>query len=233
MYSLLFKAFGPQGWWPVTPPGKYVPVYSSGVYGPLPERGAFEICAGAILTQNTAWKNVEKALEELHRGGLLDARKIAGCALPRLERAIRSSGYFRQKARRLKAFCARAGREHPEGFSKWFSGAAAPALREELLSYKGVGPETADSMVLYAAGKASFVIDAYTRRMGERAGLGRGLSYGGWKALFEGALEPDVKVYNEYHALLVRLGKDFCKKTRPLCGSCPLNKVCAKRINKL
>lgn len=190
----------------------------------------FEICAGAILTQNTAWTNVEKALEVLNTAGLMGPAEIAACPLPRLERAVRSSGYFRQKARRLREFCRRAGTEHPEGFEAWFCGATAAGLRAELLSYKGVGAETADSMVLYAAGKASFVIDAYTRRLGERAGLGRGLSYDGWKALFERALEPDVKVYNEYHALLVKLGKDYCKKSKPLCGPCPLNKVCRKLV---
>jgi endonuclease-3 related protein len=190
----------------------------------------FEICAGAILTQNTAWTNVEKALGEMNEAGLAGPAEIAACQLPRLERAVRSSGYFRQKARRLREFCRRVLAEHPEGFGAWFGAAAAGALRAELLSYRGVGAETADSMVLYAAGKASFVIDAYTRRMGERAGLGRGLSYDGWKALFEGALEPDVKVYNEYHALLVKLGKDFCRKTKPLCGPCPLSKVCKKLI---
>lgn len=190
----------------------------------------FEICAGAILTQNTAWTNVEKALAALAAAGLRSPQAAAACPLPRLERAIRSSGYFRQKARRLREFCRRALAEHPEGFAAWFGAAGAAGLRAELLSYKGVGPETADSMVLYAAGKPSFVIDAYTRRLGERYGLARGLSYDGWKALFEAALPPDVKVYNEYHALLVRLGKDLCRKTKPLCAACPLRRGCEKLI---
>lgn len=155
---------------------------------------------------------------------------MAACPLPRLERAIRSSGYFRQKARRLRDFCRRALAEHPEGLRRWFAAAGAAGLRAELLSYKGVGPETADSMALYAAGKPSFVIDAYTRRAGGRWGLPRDLSYDGWKALFEAALPPDVKVYNEYHALLVRLGKDFCRKAKPLCGACPLRGPCGKFI---
>lgn len=188
----------------------------------------FEVCAGALLTQNTAWKNVEKALAGLNSAGLPSAAAIAACPLPKLERAIRSSGYFRQKARRLKAFCARILREHPEGLERWFSRTPLAELRSELLSYKGVGPETADSIALYAAGKPSFVIDAYTRRLGGRARLGRGLPYDGWKELFEGALPPDVKVYNEYHALLVKLGKDFCKKSRPRCAACPLGGLCPK-----
>lgn len=204
----------------------YVPLF----YGAPGEKGAFEICAGAILTQNTAWTNVEKALAALHKRGLMSAAGMAACPLPRLEAAIRSSGYYRQKARRLKYFCRRVLAEHPEGLRAWFAAAGKDPLREELLSYKGVGPETADSIVLYAAGKPSFVIDAYTRRLGERSGLARGLSYAGWKALFEAALPPDVKVYNEYHALLVRLGKDLCKKSKPPCAACPLARRCPKRI---
>ncbi|MCM2267716.1 MAG: hypothetical protein NDI60_08110 [Elusimicrobiales bacterium] len=197
---------------------------------PPDERGAFEICVGAILTQNTAWANVKKALGELARERLLSPGTLAACPLPRLERAVKSSGYFRQKARRVKGFCVRFLREHPEGLGAWFSSAGARELRAELLSYKGVGPETADCMVLYVAGKPSFVIDAYTRRIGERLGLPRGLSYDAWKELFEGEMPPDVKVYNEYHALLVKLGKDFCRKTKPLCAACPLGRLCAKRI---
>jgi endonuclease-3 related protein len=214
----------------VTPPGGAVPVYTPGRLLPPGEREAFEICAGAILTQNTSWTNVEKALKELNREGLLSPEKLARCPLPRLERAVKSSGYFRQKARRLKEFSSRLLEDHPEGIGAWFSSANAKELRAELLSYTGVGPETADCMVLYAAGKPSFVIDAYTRRIGERVGLAWGLSYNGWKSLFEGEMPPDVKVYNEYHALLVKLGKDFCRKTKPLCARCPLDLVCAKRI---
>lgn len=230
------KAFGPQGWWPVTPRGGNKPVYRAGFYGPHSGAATFEICAGAILTQNTSWKNVEKALGALKAAGLLSPDKVAACPLPRLERAIRSSGYFRQKARRLREFCRRAAREHPEGLKKWFVSLPPAELRAELLSYKGVGPETADSMVLYAAGKPSFVIDAYTRRIGARAGIAgagpaRGPGYEGWKNLFERSLRPDVKLYNEYHALLVRLGKEFCKKTRPVCGRCPLNSVCGRNLH--
>ena len=228
IYSRLLKAFGPQGWWPVTLPGKTIPSYTPGAYKPRSDADAFEICAGAILTQNTAWKNVEKALAALRKAGLTSAAAIAACPLPRLEGTIRSSGYYRQKARRLKEFCRRALKEHPEGLIKWFAAAPAYDLRAELLSYKGIGPETADCMVLYAAGKPSFVIDAYTRRIMERAVLARGLSYEGWKEEFERSLPPDVKMYNEYHALLVRLGKDFCRKSKPLCGNCPLRRVCAK-----
>ncbi|HAT73229.1 MAG TPA: endonuclease [Elusimicrobia bacterium] len=230
IYRRLLRAFGPQGWWPVTPSQGEKPVYRPGFYGPLREAEIFEICAGAILTQNTAWKNVVMAIETLNAAGLMAPGEIAACPLPRLERAVRSSGYFRQKARRLREFCRRAGKDHPEGFRAWFSSAPAGELRTELLSYKGVGPETADCMVLYGAGKPSFVVDAYTRRIGERAGLGRRSGYEAWKIRFELCLPSDVKLYNEYHALFVRLGKDFCRKTGPLCGACPLNSLCEKNI---
>lgn len=222
------KAFGPQGWWPVTPVGARFPVYTPGFFGPLSERGIFEVCVGAILTQNTAWTNVEKALASLNGADLMSPEALASCPLHRLEKAVRSSGYFRQKARRLREFFRRVLSEHPGGFEEWFSGTAAARLREELLSYRGVGPETADSIALYAAGKPSFVIDAYTRRVAERLGVAGGLSYGGWKALFEAALPPDAEVYREYHALLVRLCKDFCTKSRPRCASCPLKRICKK-----
>ncbi len=224
------KAFGPQGWWPVTPRGAAAPAYVPGRYGAPADAGAFEICAGAVLTQNTAWTNVEKALAAMRAAGLTTPEAVAACPEGRLAAAVRSSGYYRQKAARLKEFCARALHEHQEGLAAWFAAAGAAELRAELLSYKGVGPETADSMALYAAAKPCFVIDAYTRRAGERYGLARGLSYDGWKALFEAALPPDVKMYNEYHALLVRLGKDFCRKTKPLCAACPLGPACAKDI---
>lgn len=226
IYRLLLKAFAPQGWWPATPRGALAPVYVPRSYGPRSGTEIAEICAGAILTQNTAWTNVEKALAGLQGAGLLSAERIADCPLPRLAALIRPSGYYRQKARRLRDFFARARREHPEGLRRWFRSAPAEDLRRELLSYRGVGPETADSMVLYAAGLPSFVIDAYTRRIGERLGLGRGGDYDRWKGIFEAGLPRRADVYNEYHALLVRLGKDFCRKTLPLCGGCPLRGQC-------
>ncbi len=194
----------------------------------MKEAAVFEICAGAILTQNTAWANVEKALSGLFSAGVNSPAKLVSCPLPRLAGLIRSSGYYKQKAARLKDFFRGTLRRHPEGLGKWFASAPAGELRVELLSYKGVGPETADCMALYGGGKLSFVIDAYSRRAGERLGLEGGADYASWKALFERNLPPDVKMYNEYHALLVRLGKDFCRKTKPLCGSCPLRRVCEK-----
>ena len=188
----------------------------------------FEICAGAILTQNTAWANVEKALHGLFSEGVISPARLAACPPGRLAALIRPSDYYKQKAARLKGFFRRALREHPEGLRRWFSAAPAAELRAELLSYEGVGPETADCMALYGGGKLTFVIDAYTRRAGERLGLDGGGDYASWKALFERNLPPDVKMYNEYHALLVRLGKEFCKKRNPLCADCPLRRVCDK-----
>ena len=191
----------------------------------------FEICAGAILTQNTAWRNVERALTALSGDKLLASEKIAAAGYGRLYRALRPAGYYRQKARRLKDFCRYTLKAHPEGLRGWFSG-NAEALREELLSLKGIGPETADSILLYAAGKPKFVIDAYTRRIFVRLGFPDRREYGVWQRRFESSLPPDVRLYNEYHALLVALGKDYCKKTAPLCGKCPLKRMCAAaRIN--
>ena len=244
VYALLLAAFGAQGWWPVTPSGKYLPVYTPGSYGPPSESGMFEICAGALLTQNTSWKNVEKALTALNRARLLSPEKIKACTAGRLARLIRPSGYYRRKAARLKGFCAYILREHPEGLKKWFSAAQRRTLRAELLSLKGIGPETADSIALYAAGKTNFVIDAYTRRIGRRSGFGRfvaegtpqlrcphgDLSYGDWQAFFQANLPLNVKIYNEYHALLVKLGKDFCKKKEPLCNGCPLRRLCKRNV---
>lgn len=205
------------------------PVYRRGFHGPLSAGARFEICAGAILTQNTAWRSVERALAALSGGALMTPAKIAGCGYGRLYRALRPSGYYRQKARRLKDFCRYILKEHPEGLAGWFSGNTA-RLRAELLSLKGIGPETADSMLLYAAGKPKFVIDAYTRRIFARLGFPPWREYGDWQRLFESSLPPDIRLYNEYHALIVGLGKDYCKKTAPLCGKCPLKNFCLKNF---
>lgn len=186
----------------------------------------FEICAGAILTQNTAWRNVERALCALGSDGLLSPERIAAAGKARLHRALRPSGYYRQKAGRLRDFCRYILKARPEGLPAWFSG-DTDRLRGELLALKGVGPETADSMLLYAAGKAKFVIDAYTRRIFARLGFPRRKEYARWQRLFEGALPRDARIYNEYHALVVALGKARCKKASPLCGGCPLKGICA------
>ncbi|MBI3297478.1 MAG: hypothetical protein HYZ75_04905 [Elusimicrobia bacterium] len=224
----LLRRYGPQGWWPTTPAGKFRPVYRARRGAP-PPRQAFEVCVGAILTQNTNWGNVERALEALHRARALDPARLAAMPRPRLERLIRSSGYFRQKAERLRSF------------ARWAGGAAElsgrlrrgslKALREELLSLKGVGPETADSMLLYGGARPVFVVDAYTRRIGSRMGwFPAAAGYTEVQDFFTRALPPSVAAYNEAHALIVRLAKEHCR-TKPVCRACPLKAGCAAGRN--
>lgn len=225
IYKRLLKEFGPQGWWPVTPVGGKIPVYSERwSRGKLGGSQQFEVAIGAILTQNTAWTNVEKALRGLIGEGVLSPQRLWAAPLPRLYRLVRSSGYFRQKARRLKNFC---------GFllDRWngrldrFLDRAAAVVRKELLDLNGVGPETADSILLYAGRHPVFVVDAYTRRIGKRFGLFRGEDYPSVQNYFMSRLSPSIYEYRQYHALLVRLGKDFCRP-KPLCGPCPLRARC-------
>ena len=187
----------------------------------------FEICVGAILTQNTAWANARTALAGLNVARAMSPSKLAAMPFAGLCRLIRSSGFYRQKAERLKKFSRYIIISHPEGLKKWFFGVSADDLRVELLKIKGIGPETADSMALYAGGKAKFVVDAYTNRIFGRLGLNSG-TYADLQTAFERALPRDHRVYNEYHALIVALGKDYCRKTKPLCGPCPLKNMCCR-----
>ena len=175
---------------------------------------------GAILTQNTAWTNVEKAIASLKKAQCLDARDIAGLELDRLAEMIRSSGYFNIKARRLKAFCewllANGGESAIEQY-------ATGDLRQALLEVHGIGPETADDMVLYAFNRPVFVIDAYTRRIFFRLGLITGdEGYETLRAMFESKLEADVDLYNEF---IVMHGKDICR-VKPACDQCSLANQC-------
>lgn len=223
VWRRLEARFGRQGWWPVTGPGDARPAYVPGRYAPPPPAQALEVCVGAILTQNTAWTNVERALENLHRSRALPG--LARIPLPRLQRLIRPSGYFRQKAGRLRLFARWAG--GPGALSRRLRTAPLPALREELLSLRGVGPETADSMLLYAGGRPAFVVDAYTRRIGSRIGwFGPKAGYAEVQAFLTARLPRSVRVYNELHALFVRLAKDHCRTT-PQCAGCPLKDGCA------
>lgn len=224
LYRALLKNFGPQGWWPVTPRGGFQAVYEPRRARALSEREQFEICVGAILTQNTAWTNVMKALEALHRARLMDPQTIAGSPQPRLAKFIRSSGYFRQKAKKLKLF-ARYLVENYDGAVGKLLKKPLSGLREELLALHGVGPETADSMLLYAGGRPAFVVDAYTRRIGVRIGFFKTQDYRAVQSFFERRLPKSVSLYNEFHALLVALGKDFCR-TRPQCSACPALQLC-------
>lgn len=209
-YRLLLAAFGPQHWWPADTP--------------------FEVMVGAVLTQNTAWRNVEKAIANLRAADSLDCRSILDTPEEELADRLRPAGYFNVKAKRLRALC---------GFLRQRGVAEAPqrlaflsepaALRRDLLAVHGVGEETADSILLYALGLPLFVVDAYTRRVFTRLGLLSGAeAYGAIQAGFERGLPRDIALYNEYHALIVRLGKDICRP-KPRCGDCPLADICPAR----
>jgi endonuclease-3 related protein len=204
VYRRLFAAHGAQHWWPGD--------------------GPFEVMVGAVLTQNTAWSNVERAIRALREAGCLEPRRILELTHQHLAQLIRPAGYFNVKARRLKSFCAwyleQGGRESLVRLD-------TSTLRRGLLSVDGVGAETADDMLLYAFERPVFVVDAYTRRLFERLGdLEGGEGYEAIRRLFESGLGPDAGLYNEYHALIVRHAKVTCRK-RPLCGECPLTGLCA------
>ncbi len=214
IYSILYKSFGPQGWWPTTLENELHPKHHG--KSPKNDKERFEIIIGAILTQNTNWKNVEKAILNLNKAQLLDINKIKRINKNKLALLIRPSGYFNQKAERLKLI------------ADFYSKNKNPT-REELLAVKGIGPETADSILLYALGKPSFVVDAYTKRVFSRLGLCDGkCSYDELQELFRKNLPKKQKLFNEYHALLVELGKNHCK-TKPICKDCPLKKLCSSK----
>jgi endonuclease-3 related protein len=204
IYQRLSRAYGPMHWWPGETP--------------------FEVMVGAILTQNTSWRNVEKAIQKLKARKVLHVRGIHQLKRNQLASLIRSSGYFRIKADRLKSFVnflfenygANVGRMRKERLN---------ILRQQLLGIKGIGPETADSILLYGLKKPIFVVDAYTKRILSRHGiLSERASYEEIQRFFMGHLPMNARLFNEYHALLVDLGKTLCKKT-PRCDLCPLNGV--------
>jgi len=207
VYRLLRDRFGPAGWWPAETP--------------------FEVCLGAILTQNTAWANVEKALCAIRSRRLLSHRALFRLRHAVLARLIRPSGTFQVKARRVRAFLDFLESEYG-GVATRMASTPLGTLRAALLRVHGIGPETADCIVLYAAGLPSFVVDAYTRRVFGRLGLLRGgESYEDVQRFFHDRLPADAALYNDYHAQIVHLAKDVCRP-RPLCASCPLDPVCAK-----
>jgi len=186
-----------------------------------PAKTAFEVCLGAILTQNTAWTNVEKAIINLKREKLLTPKRLLATDTETLEAALRPSGYFRQKAIRVRLFTQHLV-DHYGGSVNRMAKRPLEELRPELLSLKGIGPETADDILLYACEKPVFVVDAYTRRIFSRHGLvPHDIKYEELRAFFENNLDADVAYFKEYHGLIVWTAKDFCK-TRPNCEGCPL-----------
>ena len=201
IYDTLLGFFGEQGWWPADTP--------------------FEVVVGAVLTQNTAWRNVERAIENLKGEALLTPMGLQGVDESRLAELIRPAGYYNVKARRLKNLIEFLAGEYGGDLSKIFTEPLA-TLRGKLLAVKGIGPETADSILLYAGEKPIFVIDAYTRRILSRHGMiADEASYGDIQDLFMRNLPQNVALYKEYHALFVQLAKTFCKTTSH-CAGCPL-----------
>lgn len=201
VYDRLFSALGRQHWWPADSP--------------------FEVVVGAILTQNTAWRNVKRSIAALRERGLLEYAALSEIPAADLAPLIRSSGYYNQKALKLRAFCDHV-REKWAGSFEHFLRQEAGVLRSELLGIRGIGPETADSIVLYAAFKPSFVVDAYTLRIFSRHGwVPEKTAYEDLRRYFMDALARDVPYFQEYHALLVRTGYLYCGK-KPACGDCPL-----------
>jgi len=212
IYKRLLAQFGPQHWWPGETP--------------------LEICVGAILTQNTAWSNVEKAIANLKNAGVLgngdqDASTLLALPNDDLAQLIRPSGYFNLKAKRLKGFLAFLDAEAGGNLDRLFD-VPLSALRPKLLDVYGIGPETADSILLYAGNYPTFVVDAYTVRIFSRLGwVDGGAKYHTVQALFMDNLPKEVGIYNEYHALLVALGKDFCRPWGPKCQGCGVAAGCA------
>jgi len=203
MYDLMLNHFGPQHWWP--------------------GEDALEMMVGAILTQNTSWNNVEKAIENLKKKGILNIEALHCISIPELAEEIRPAGYFNIKAVRLKNLI-KFIFERYNGDISMLLMENSDALRDGLLSIKGVGPETADSILLYAVERPIFVIDTYTHRILNRHGLADDqASYYDLQQLFMDNLPEDTGLFNEFHALIVRLGKEYCRK-KPLCNMCPLEK---------
>jgi endonuclease-3 related protein len=209
IYQALARAYGPLHWWPA--------------------RTRFEVILGAFLTQNTSWKNVERALENLRRPKKLNIDGIRQASIPELEQLIRPSGYFRQKARRLKVFVNYLDRRFGGSLTRMFA-QPLDRLRSELLELNGVGPETADAILLYAGKLPVFVVDAYTKRVFERHGISSGTGYEAIRNHVETAFRSCYSNneladhFNEFHALLVQVGKHHCGKIAR-CEACPLHSL--------
>ncbi|MEO0179947.1 MAG: endonuclease III domain-containing protein [candidate division WOR-3 bacterium] len=201
IFQRLFSAYGPQHWWPGDTP--------------------FEVCIGAILTQNTSWANVERAIENLKKRGVFDPDSLLEMDHEDLAALVRPAGYFNQKARKIRDFLI--WFKEIGGF-EGMEQVETSALRESLLSVRGIGPETADSILLYALGRPVFVVDAYTMRVLARHDIvGPDADYEAVQSLFHDNLPREPQIFNEFHALFVRLGKTRCRRRGPLCEDCPLH----------
>jgi len=223
IYSILAAAYGKQGWWPIFSTAAGQSEYGTGA--PKDDKDRFEIVIGAILTQNVAWKNVEKGLESLKRNKIFTPRKLHKADSELIAQCIRPTGYFNQKTIKIK------------NFLNWFkayhysfdelSGFKTPVLRDDLLGVNGIGPETADSILLYALNRKIFVIDAYTKRIFSRLNyISSDDSYDSVQNFFQKHFNGTVRKYSEYHALIVVHGKDICKN-KPLCSRCCLKNICS------
>ena len=201
-YETMSGALGPMHWWPAQTP--------------------FEVIVGAILTQSTAWANVERAIVNLRSAKLLTPAAMGRISVSRLAALVRPSGYFRQKAKKLKAFVRFLQTNYGGSLKRMFQTPTAE-LREKLLAVHGVGPETADSILLYAGSHPVFVVDAYTHRIFERHGIVNGKpNYERVRTFVEASLPRDPVLFNEFHALIVNTGKSWCRKSAPRCDACPL-----------
>lgn len=202
-FDTMTAKLGPCNWWPGETP--------------------FEVAVGAILTQNTNWDNVRKAIANLKNQDLLDPEKMFFMSENNLAELIRPAGYFRIKAKRLKNFLHFLNNECGFNFCV-LENKSIDQLREKLLRVNGIGPETADSIILYALNKPSFVVDAYTKRIFNRHNMvHEDMDYHELRDFFMSCLPEDAGLYNEYHALVVRVGKNWCRKKKPICPECPLN----------
>jgi endonuclease-3 related protein len=202
VHDRLLATFGPQAWWPGETP--------------------FEVIVGAVLVQNTAWRNVERAIANLREAGVMSPRALYALTPEELAELIRPAGYYQVKAKRLRNLLRLIVERYDGSLDAMFCTHLA-TLREELLGVSGIGPETADAILLYAGNLPTFVVDTYTHRILARHGwIGYDATYHEIKDYFESGLPADARLYNEYHALLVRLGKDYCRKTGPKCDCCPL-----------
>jgi endonuclease-3 related protein len=202
VFERMLADFGPQHWWPGD--------------------SAFEIMVGAVLVQNTAWRNVERAIDNLREAGLMELAALYALPGAELAELIRPAGYYQVKAKRLRNLL-RFVVEECDGSLDTMFGRGLASLREDLLAINGIGPETADAILLYAGGLPTFVVDTYTHRIVARHGwLDYDATYHDIKDYFESALPNEAALFNEYHALLVRVGKDYCKRAVAQCDGCPL-----------